>query len=69
MTDLTGARWVKSTRSASNAQCVEVAANLLAEHGTIYVRDSRHPDGPALPVTAPEWKTFLHAAQRGTFDL
>ncbi|MQA25033.1 MAG: DUF397 domain-containing protein [Micromonosporaceae bacterium] len=69
MTDLTGARWVKSTRSSNDAQCVEVAANLLAERGAIYVRDSKHPDGPALAVTAPDWSAFLRGAKHGDFDL
>ncbi|MGH3734053.1 MAG: DUF397 domain-containing protein [Micromonosporaceae bacterium] len=69
MTDLTDAQWVKSARSSSNGQCVEVAANLLAQHGAIYVRDSKHPDGAVLAFTAAEWAAFLDGAKAGEFDL
>ncbi|WP_374212704.1 Scr1 family TA system antitoxin-like transcriptional regulator [Frankia sp. CiP3] len=32
------------------------------------VRDSKHPDGPALHFTATEWAAFLAGAQDGEFD-
>lgn len=48
---LTGAVWVKSSRSGGNGgQCVEVASNLP---GIVAVRDSKDLNGPAL-VVAPE---------------
>ena len=47
---LSGAVWIKSSRSGGNGgQCVEVARNLP---GIVALRDSKDPSGPAL-VTAP----------------
>ena len=55
MEPLDTARWRKSSRSTSTANCVEVA---LA-HETVGVRDSKNPDGPALAVSTPAWQAFL----------
>jgi len=33
------------------------------------VRNSRHPDGPALVFTAAEWDAFLSGARDGEFGL
>ncbi len=63
MTDLTGARWVKSTRSANNGQCVEVARNLTDVVG---VRDSKDPHGPALLLPRAAWTTFLDTLKTST---
>ncbi|GGO30301.1 DUF397 domain-containing protein [Micromonospora parathelypteridis] len=61
MTDLTGARWRKSTRSGGNGgECVEVADNLP---GIIAVRDSKDPHGPALAFTPTAWITFVRTAR------
>ncbi|MBB5915055.1 hypothetical protein BJY24_003922 [Nocardia transvalensis] len=54
--DLSTARWFKSSRSASNGQCVEVA---FLDGGRVGVRDSKNPDGPALVFTPGEWDAFL----------
>lgn len=62
-TDLTGARWVKSRHSGpTGGNCVEVA--FLAD-GMVAVRDSRHPAGPALIFSAPEWGAFVDGAKDG----
>jgi hypothetical protein len=46
---LADADWIKSRRSGpTGGNCVEVA--LLAD-GEVAVRNSRHPDGPALVFT------------------
>ncbi|MGH2602309.1 MAG: DUF397 domain-containing protein [Dehalococcoidia bacterium] len=63
---LGGARWRKSTRSNGQGNCVEVAANLP---GLVAVRDSKHPDGPALTVAPAEWSAFLTGIEQGRFDL
>lgn len=51
--------WFKSSYSGGNAtECVEAA---LVPTGVL-VRDSKHPDGPHLAVTATAWERFLGAA-------
>ena len=58
-------RWVKSTRSGpTGGNCVEVA---FLGGGQVAVRDSRHPSGPALVFSAPEWDAFVGGAKDGEF--
>jgi hypothetical protein len=57
--------WVKSSRSFSNGNCVEVA-NLPG--GDIGVRNSRDPGGPALRFTPGEWGAFVGRARLGEID-
>ena len=58
-TGLTGARWVKSTRSGpTGGNCVEVAC--LGD-GRVAVRNSRHPAGPALLFGREQWAAFVTA--------
>ncbi|MFI5839952.1 DUF397 domain-containing protein [Catenuloplanes sp. NPDC051500] len=47
--------WRKSTRSASNGNCVEVANC----DSTVYVRDSKDPQGPALAFGRGAWNGLL----------
>jgi len=56
--------WRKATASASS-NCVEVAAN----GKTVYVRDSKFPDGPSLAFTASEWSAFLDGVHSGEFSI
>jgi hypothetical protein len=57
--------WQKSRRSNPSGNCVEMAA---LPDGGIAVRNSRHPDGPALVYTADEIAAFVQGAKDGDFD-
>jgi Domain of unknown function (DUF397) len=60
-----GLVWVKSRRSGpTGGNCVEVA---FMPGGQVAMRNSRHPDGPALVFTRAEWDAFLGGAQDGEF--
>lgn len=63
MTDLSEARWLRSTYCA-NSSCVEVA--LLG--GQVAVRDSKEREGPVLVFTEAEWRAFVSGARDGEFD-
>jgi hypothetical protein len=62
---ISGVRWVKSGRSNPSGNCVEVAA---LPDGSVAVRNSRHPDGPALVYTRAEITAFVEGAKDGDFD-
>jgi hypothetical protein len=65
-TALTAVRWVKSSRSGpTGGNCMEIA--VLAD-GSIAMRNSRHPDGPALVFTRAEWDAFRGGVADGEFD-
>jgi len=59
-------RWIKSSLSFSNGNCVEVASLPEDEIG---VRDSKDVTGPVLRFTSSEWRAFLGGARNGEFDL
>jgi hypothetical protein len=62
---LAGALWRKSVRSGpTGGNCVEVA---FLAGGDIALRNSRHPDGPALIFTTAEWDAFIGGARDGEF--
>ena len=60
-----GPRWIKSSLSFSNGNCVEVAS--LADGG-VGVRNSRHPEDAILAFTPDEWHAFIGGVQNGEFD-
>ncbi|MGH8967125.1 MAG: DUF397 domain-containing protein [Actinomycetes bacterium] len=65
MTAGDGPMWRKSSASAGNGECVEMAA---LPDGSIGVRDSKDPDGSVLKFTRAEVRAFLAGAREGEFD-
>lgn len=63
--DLSGAKWFKSSRSASGKDCVEVAH---LDGGLVGVRDSKNVTGPALVFTPAEWDAFTGGVADGEFN-
>lgn len=60
--DLTGAAWRKSTYSdGGGGDCLEVADNIP---GTVPVRDSKNPSGPALIFRPAVWAAFVLEMRR-----
>jgi hypothetical protein len=57
--------WIKSSLSAYNGNCVEVAG-LTGE--TICVRDSKHPKRAVLNFTPAEWDAFIGGVHNGEFE-
>lgn len=64
-TELGCARWRKSSASNSQGNCVELA---LLSGGEFAVRNSRHPDGPALIYTRAEIAALIQGVKMGEFD-
>ncbi|MEJ3741881.1 DUF397 domain-containing protein [Actinomycetes bacterium KLBMP 9797] len=58
--------WFKSSRSAGNGACVEVA---FALPRTIAMRDSKDPHGPVLRFPTASWQDFVASVRQGEFDL
>jgi len=57
--------WQKSKRSWGSGDCVEMAK--LAD-GSVAVRNSRDPHGPALIYTRSEIEALVLGAKDGDFD-
>ena len=63
--ELTGVQWRKSRRSGAG-NCVEFAE--MAPRGPVAVRNSRHPEGPALIYSRSEIEAMILGAKDGDFD-
>jgi hypothetical protein len=63
--ELVGVAWHKSRCSSPQGECVEMARLTT---GQIAVRNSRHPDGPALIYTQAEMDAFIGGVKDGDFD-
>jgi hypothetical protein len=63
MTDLSQARWQKSSYSGTN-NCVEVAYL----DGQVAVRHSSDRRGPVLLFTRSEWRAFVEGVRGDEFD-
>jgi hypothetical protein len=63
--DLRDVTWRKSRHSNSQGTCVELAG---LPGGTIAVRNSRHPDSPALVYSPAEMDAFIRGVKDGEFD-
>ncbi|GGT27250.1 DUF397 domain-containing protein [Streptomyces kurssanovii] len=64
-TELRGVVWQKSRHSNSQGSCVELAR---LPGGDVAMRNSRHPDGPALVYTPAEIEALLLGVKDGEFD-
>jgi hypothetical protein len=58
-------QWCKSQRSSAQGNCIEVAK---LPDGDVAMRNSRHPDGPALVFTHLEFEAFVLSARDGDFN-
>lgn len=58
-------RFVKSTFSGQQDNCVEVAP---LSNGGKAVRDSKNQTGPALFFTPGEWAAFVAGVRAGEFE-
>ncbi len=62
--DVSAATWYKSSYSACNGNCVEVAS---LRHGLIAVRDTKDVgQGPVLIFEDAAWKSFLEGVKKDT---
>lgn len=61
-------RWVKSSFSFSNSNCVEVAARHGRQGTECLVRDSKNPSGPVLIFLPAAWDAFVRKIKTGSYS-
>ncbi|MEX2970481.1 DUF397 domain-containing protein [Streptomyces sp. C184] len=60
--------WVKSSYSSQDGgNCLEWSPAHAGTHGTVPVRDSKTPEGPALMFEPAAWSAFVTGIQAGDF--
>ncbi|MFC4856156.1 DUF397 domain-containing protein [Actinophytocola glycyrrhizae] len=64
VSDLTGARWRKSSRSGAGNDCVEL---VVARIGAA-VRDSKNPAAGHVSFETPGWHAFMGVVKEGRLD-
>lgn len=75
------ARWIKSSLSGANGNCVEARQWAKASESNfsgncvqvaaapgVELRDSKNPDGPVLAFTRAEFAAFIGGVRLGEFD-
>ncbi|MFD7431154.1 DUF397 domain-containing protein [Streptomyces sp. NPDC059818] len=67
MTTTPAPQWFKSSYSNNGGNCVEVAANLVAAHGVVPVRDSKNVSGSVLRVAPGSFASFVAGVKAGGF--
>ncbi|MEV0055458.1 DUF397 domain-containing protein [Saccharopolyspora shandongensis] len=63
--DLAGARWITSSYSGGNGNCVEVAVGVERTG----VRDTKDRAGGALIVSARQWWSFIASVKSTHYEL
>jgi hypothetical protein len=58
-------RWVKSSFSFSNGNCVEVATRQARQGPERLVRDSKNASGPVLIFPPAAWDAFVREVKAG----
>jgi hypothetical protein len=58
-TSALGVKWITSTYSGGNNNCLQAAILALPANPSIAVRDSKTPSGPALVFPATTWQAFV----------
>jgi hypothetical protein len=61
-----GHSWRKSSYSAGNGECIEVAASFGP---WISIRDSKDPEGPVINCSAEAFRSLLDAARSGVLPI
>ncbi|WP_433858923.1 DUF397 domain-containing protein [Streptomyces kronopolitis] len=60
--------WVKSSYSSQDGgNCVEWSPAHADAHGTVPIRDSKDPNGPALTFQPNAWSAFITDVRAGNF--
>lgn len=59
--ELSQLTWFKSSKSYANGACITCAR---LPGGGMAVKDSKHPDGPALLFPAARWQAFAETIKR-----